>query len=243
MKKAFIFLIIILFIFGAIATAYAEEKVKLPGLKMSFDFPDSKDWVIATAGVDYNDPLYAPLKEFDRGIVNSGEGAYLYAFTRENDVLSITRVCEGTESVIFDLNLLSDAEFNELMQGAKKAFTDNGVTIPDASVYKHSQAKFMCFPYHDSRDMDIYGKNYITIINGMMIMITYFNNVPMSAEQEHMVQDIIDSIRFDEVLQKPAGLSSLECIIWAAAFAAILFIGLTRAGRKAAIQSSLLPEQ
>ncbi|MDR0889864.1 MAG: hypothetical protein LBM28_04345, partial [Oscillospiraceae bacterium] len=96
-------------------------------------------------------------------------------------------------------NAFSDSTLAFLTTTLEEEYKNLGITVEDTEIYQHEQAKFIkLYISQPNGSMIAYGLQYYTIYNNKAINITMHSYVgPLTAEDEALLSDIVDSTYFD----------------------------------------------
>lgn len=173
----FAVLCLVLSVFGVSAlgkTYYIEE------LKMSIDIPDYM--AVATRN---NKPTMT-------------EGIYLEAASSapDLDIRVLMQKDEKTEE-FFNLSLLSSSALDEY----KNAILENS-EYSDCTEGTYGGVLFLDFSTYDYvKNTEVYGRQSITIVNGMSIVImSTSQGDALTSEEISLIREIVSSVKFDEIL-------------------------------------------
>lgn len=80
-----------------------------------------------------------------------------------------------------------------------------GLTYTGYTLYKHKQAKFYVFDFTlNSQDGLVYGRQYMTVINGKMYNITLHSySGQLTQQSRDMQKSVVDNTTFTVVKKKP----------------------------------------
>ncbi|MBQ8795888.1 MAG: hypothetical protein IJZ54_05640 [Clostridia bacterium] len=173
----FAVLCLVLSVFGVSAlgkTYYIEE------LKMSIDIPDYM--AVATRN---NKPTMT-------------EGIYLEAASSapDLDIRVLMQKDDKTEE-FFNLSLLSSSALDEY----KNAILENS-EYSDCTEGTYGGVLFLDFSTYDYvKNTEVYGRQSITIVNGMSIVImSTSQGDALTSEEISLIREIVSSVKFDEIL-------------------------------------------
>jgi hypothetical protein len=204
MKKVIgVILAVILALFGGTATALASKSFVLSDLSMTMQLPDG--WTVFTRDMDPGDEAFGVM-DTDKKTVDElfqKSGIYLDALNEGKTLEIAVSMTKDTEG-IFNLNLLSESEREDELNKIKDALAKN-YTVTDSSQFKTEQATFLCADLSASmNEKTIYIREYATIINGNDIAITLCSyGGDNSEDNKSMMEGVMDSVTFTEVLDKP----------------------------------------
>lgn len=238
MKKMLIFslCLLTLFAFPAQAAAEAMYAHRLEDLGLNLVLPEG--WMLFTPETSDDDPNLEVLgtdAETLRQSLKDGN-------VRLNSVLpdlsaEITVVCsvdQRSESA-FDYNLITEADLNE--QGQTVIDHDfskdaEGLDYLSFEQLQGNQARYLRFVGEiNPEDSDCtYFIQYSTLMNGTAVSVALHSfGEPVSEEQEAILQEVIDSMEWDEVLEKTLSkdtkitLTVFGCILLALICSTIFF--------------------
>lgn len=182
--KRFVCLIFSIFlIFSAVFAVSAQTRTYyLADLGMSVDIPD----YISVSTRDNNPQMT--------------KGIYLEAISSspDLDIRVLMQKDEKTEE-FFNLSLLSSAALDEY----KEALLSNS-QYSDCTEGKYGGALFLDFSTYDRvGNVSVYGKQSVTIVNGMSIVImSTSDGDALTSEEIELVRSIVSSIKFDKIERK-----------------------------------------
>lgn len=173
----------IFFMISALLTVSAQTRTYyLSDLGMSVDIPD----YISVSTRDNNPQMT--------------KGIYLEAISAspDLDIRVLMQKDEKTEE-FFNLSLLSSAALDEY----KEALLSNP-QYSDCTEGKYGGVLFLDFTTYDKvGDVAVYGKQSVTIVNGMSVVImSTSDGDALTSEEIELVRSIVSSIKFDKIEKK-----------------------------------------
>lgn len=217
MKKIIcLFSLILVLITIAFPVRAAEETYEIPELDMTIKLPES--YVIFTSDIidSYIDEYTGGAsitKEQREALQNEflPEGAYLYAFDMDSDLEVLIYMSEASASGNF--NVYSDEKLLEEMKGkALDRLLAEGIdATSEPEIYHHSQTKFLVTSYSfSSEGSTTYILSYLTGINNSGISVILRSDNPIiGTNDEKLMNTIIDSIHFSNVISPPISDNSI----------------------------------
>ena len=209
-KRLLIGFLSFMMMFGITTQAFAEEGTyEIKEAKMTLDIPE--EFMVFERVVDEFDPnleLINSSKEDLEKVFENGN-IYLNAVMvpSDNEIVVTLTEYAGSQD-IFNFKYFKDKEMDTL---GSKLISDaqsnsNGVEYTGYETYKNDQASFIVLDLiQNSSEGQVYGKQYYTIVNGQAIYITLHSYVgEISADTSEMFKGIIDSVKFEEILEKPS---------------------------------------
>lgn len=198
-------------------TAFAVQE-EIPELHMEVQCPDG--WAVLKRSVEENDPNLSRLGVSREEVLELFEssGIYLNAINMETySEIVVTMADNDTSQRIYDLSLLSEQELKEMAEDLLHTdFSEvtgmDGIHYDSYAAVEHPQATFLEYrgginnEYQDTAVLQDF-----TIINGQHINITLRNySGTVTAQEEEQFRQMVASIRFTTVMEKPAsgGLSA-----------------------------------
>ena len=154
------------------------------------------------------DPVFAQLGTDGKAMLTDMDenGIYLDAISasRYEDII-VTRTADAD---IYDLASLGAAKCEEL---AKQLMNDEqsqkaGIVNTGYTLYSHPQAQFVVIDSRQqtARGMMVYGRQYITVVNGDMINVMLHSyGTELTGDQKAMLQSVIDKLTFTKITKKP----------------------------------------
>lgn len=194
---------------GITTQAFAEGGTyEVKEAEMTIDIPE--EFVVFEHIVDEFDP--------NLELINSTKAELEDVFKKGNIYLNAVMVPPDNEIVvtlneyagsqdIFNFNYFTDKEMeaigSKLVNDAQN--NNNGVDYTGYDTYKTEQGSFIVLDLiQNSSDGQVYGKQYYTTVNGQAIYITLHSYVgEISEETAAMLKGIVDSVKFEEILEKP----------------------------------------
>ncbi len=180
--KRFVCLVLAIFclIFSALNISALGNTHYIEELQMSIDIPDYM--AVATRA---NKPTMT-------------EGIYLEASSSapDLDIRVLMSKDEKTEE-FFNLSLLSSSALDEY----KEAILANP-EYSDCTEGEYGGVLFLDFTTYDTvGDITVYGRQSVTIVNGMSIVImSTSQGDALSSEEISLIREVVSSVKFDEIL-------------------------------------------
>jgi len=173
----------------------ASNTYDLDALKLQVSIPE--EYYVLTRDTPASDPAFSVCgsskTEMNRLFINSG--IYLNAFPgslQEEIVVTMSEVS------MTNFTLLGDVALEALISALVKEFVSYGIHVSSYEVYGHSQAKFVKLFFTDTAKT-VHGLQYYTVYNGKAMNFTMRSyKGSLSAAQKATIQNVVDSIRFDE---------------------------------------------
>lgn len=204
------------------APALAETQTcDLVSPAFSVDLPD--DWDLLTAGMATDDPLLEKY-DLDKTALDSlfaDNDIWLNAIPQDQSgELTITVTQNSKSERLFDLNLHSDSD---LLAQLKHPQVAGGPEYTAYGVYQQAEAKFLyTVLVLDGK----YGLQYTTVINGVSIVLTYYDYDGAAAldQIKPRLLKIVDSFHAAQILDPPS-LGPLGRL-WHSLYAALGAVGI-----------------
>ena len=216
MKKTVSILCIVLAVLLIPISCMADSSVKVNDLGFSVSLPD--DLYVFTQDMDINSTVWDmfdvdPTTFIDYLKTNS---IFLDAVAPDGtyEIVIIGRQ-DQTYQEIFNLNSLSDAEvLKGLSASMESAAAQLGLEIEDTEIYKTGNIKYFSFSGSQlTAEQSVEIKSYITVVNGESVQITLRSYAgALSNSQEALIEGIVDSINFSQILSKPTPSPSLSSL-------------------------------
>ena len=211
MKKIIVAFIITIILLTNTITILAVE---FPEMGMKIEVPE--EYYDLKAGVDKNDTKLTYYETVLKTTKDELKSQYTQNGIVYNGISSnlskelIIAVIENARTKSnYHLASLDNAEIEDIKQEIVNAA--NGAQKQEQEVYEKNGIKYI-YTIFKSGTTTIY--QYYTIVNGMAITIT-LNSKYSNVKQEEL-KEIVDTIQFDEILEKPSGIVSNP----------ILFVGI-----------------
>ena len=211
MKKIIVAFILTIILLTNTITILAVE---FPEMGMKIEVPE--EYYDLKAGVDKNDTKLTYYETVLKTTKDELKSQYTQNGIVYNGISSnlskelIIAVIENARTKSnYHLASLNDAEIEDVKQEIVNAA--NGAQKQEQEVYEKNGIKYI-YTIFKSGTTTIY--QYYTIVNGMAITIT-LNSKYSNVKQEEL-KEIVDTIQFDEILEKPSGIVSNP----------ILFVGI-----------------
>jgi hypothetical protein len=252
MKKIMSIAVVLIILTALVPAAYAADTAvyDLPELNLSVDVP--ADWITFTRDIEENDPNLALFGTTAEAMVSDYESKNIYLNSVCLEPLSeivITMVADDGSKEVFDFNNISDEDMPETVETIKdemQKLMGDAATYAGTGMYTHAQAKFAIFNFETGGELPDHGQQYTTVINGQTINITLHSYTgELTADQEQLIKDVVDSITFTEVKTKPgidlshAATTGLIGAVGGGIVAAIVVL-INRSKRKKAAQAAAL---
>jgi hypothetical protein len=182
----------------AVTPAFASDTIDLPELKMRVEMPDG--WIVLTRNMSADDPNFALM-----GTDKETNDKYL----EEKDFYMDAKRADGSEEIIvvstpstpydvYDLDLLSETELDDLMQEVVDNLSGYYAVVED-SFYETEQATYLRIDVNDldGEGRKRYCREYGTFIDGMNTVFVYicYDN-PFTPAQEAVFKSVVDSAVF-----------------------------------------------
>ncbi len=211
MKKIIVAFILTIILLTNTITILAVE---FPEMGMKIEVPE--EYYDLKAGVDKNDTKLTYYETVLKTTKDELKSQYTQNGIVYNGISSnlskelIIAVIENARTKSnYHLASLDNAEIEDIKQEIVNAA--NGAQKQEQEVYEKNGIKYI-YTIFKSGTTTIY--QYYTIVNGMAITIT-LNSKYSNVKQEEL-KEIVDTIQFDEILEKPSGIVSNP----------ILFVGI-----------------
>ncbi len=181
-SKRFVCLVLAIFcfVFSALSVSALGNTYYIEELQMSIDIPDYM--AVATRK---NKPTMT-------------EGIYLEASSTapDLDIRVLMSQDEKTEE-FFNLSLLSSSALEEY----KDAILANP-EYSDCTEGEYGGVLFLDFTTYDTvGDITVYGRQSVTIVNGMSIVImSTSQGDALSSEEISLIREVVESVKFDKIL-------------------------------------------
>ncbi len=154
---------------------------------------------------------------------NMTEGIYLEASSSapDLDVRVLMSKDEKTEE-FFNLSLLSSSALEEY----KNAILSNP-EYSDCTEGEYGGVLFLDFTTYDSiGDTTVYGRQSVTIVNGMSIVImSTSEGDALSSEEIALIREVVSSVRFDKILSNAPKIGFWKIFITIIIVLAVLVVG------------------
>lgn len=211
MKKIIVAFILTIILLSNTITILAVE---FPEMGMKIEVPE--EYYDLKAGIDKNDTKITYYETVLKTTKDELKSQYMQNGIVYNGISSnlskelIIAVIENARTKSnYHLASLDNAEIEDIKQEIVNAA--NGAQKQEQEVYEKNGIKYI-YTIFKSGTTTIY--QYYTIVNGMAITIT-LNSKYSNVKQEEL-KEIVDTIQFDEILEKPSGIVSNP----------ILFVGI-----------------
>ena len=179
-------------------------------LYMSLDIPN--DLITVTRETKRTDEVFLKLKKtYEETIKDMKEAnCYLMAYPEDFSFeLTVEMHTDNESKEIYDFNLLTEDQLRAVKDSLSKSGLYHSVSHP-----AHTQAIFfnLGIEYDDESGKKYYGAQSYTIINGMQITITLttFNGEDLTPEQYSMATQILKSVKFSKVSDKPEAVDNTD---------------------------------
>lgn len=154
---------------------------------------------------------------------NMTEGIYLEASSSapDLDIRVLMQQDEKTEE-FFNLSLLSSSALEEY----KDAILENP-QYSDCTEGEYGGVLFLDFTTYDTvGDITVYGRQSITVVNGMSIVImSTSESDALSSEEISLIREVVSSVKFDKILSNAPKVSFWKVLIIVLIILAVLALG------------------
>ncbi|MBQ2688401.1 MAG: hypothetical protein IJF52_07265 [Clostridia bacterium] len=154
---------------------------------------------------------------------NMTEGIYLEASSSapDLDIRVLMQKDEKTEE-FFNLSLLSSSALDEY----KNAILSNP-EYSDCTEGEYGGVLFLDFTTYDTvGDITVYGRQSVTILNGMSIVImSTSEGDALSSEEISLIREVVSSVKFDKILSNAPKVSFWQIFIPIIIVLAVLVLG------------------
>ena len=193
--KRFLSLVVsILLIFAAVFTVNAQGKTYyIEELGLSLEIP-----AYMTASTRATNP-------------NMTEGTYLEVASAAPDLdIRVHMIKNAKTEEFFNLSLLSSSVLDEY----KESLLSNS-QFSDCTEGTYGGVLFLDFTtYGEEGNVSVYGRQSVTIVNGMSITIASTSDGDaLSSEELEIIRDVVSSIKFDEILSNTPGVTFWQVFI------------------------------
>lgn len=151
------------------------------------------------------------------------EGIYLEALSSspDLDIRVIMKQDEKTEE-FYNLSLLSSSALEEY----KNAILSNS-EYSDCTEGEYGGVLFLDFTTYDSvGDITVYGRQSVTIVNGMSIVVmSTSEGDALSSEEIALIREVVSSIKFDKILSNAPKIGFWNIFIPVIIVLAVLVVG------------------
>ena len=198
-------LAILCLIFSALSVCALSNTYYIEDLMMSVDIPDYM--AVATRT---NKPTMT-------------EGIYLEASSSapDLDIRVLMKQDEKTQE-FFNLSLLSSSALEEY----KDAILANP-EYSDCTEGEYGGVLFLDFTTYDTvGTTTVYGRQSITVVNGMSIVImSTSEGDALSSEEISLVREVLESVKFDKILSNAPKIGFWKVFVWILIVLAVLAVG------------------
>jgi hypothetical protein len=207
MKKFTLILLFIIYLCFSVEAYGATFNIK--ELNMNVNIPDNL--IVFTREIATDDKNLTLLGLDKATLENHYKENFIY-FNAINvdpnfEIIITMQDYEGSQ-LIFDFNELKDSELMSIGEEISKnnVINQNVITYKKYSIYNHDQAKFLKIYFEQLNNSEkVQSIQNYTIINGQAINITMHSySGIITNDQETMLDEIINSISFTQVLRKPS---------------------------------------
>ena len=207
MKKLMSFIAILLLLLIIPVSCRAESVVSINEFGFSISLPD--EMYCITPETDNSSPAWKALylePDTFREYMKSNNlllDACSLDFTYE--IMILGRDTDNYKA-IHNLNQYNDDEIKRLFSMVSKENEKLGIITEGEAIYNSGELKYYTFSgTQTSNNQTFYSHNFVTIVNGHYIRLNFRSYAePFSDEMETQNKAIVDSIKFNEILKKPA---------------------------------------
>lgn len=203
MKKVLLIFLTLLFVINN--NVMANSIVKIDELDMNILMPP--DYTVLTRNTaDSSEAIKAlkiDKKEFN--LMMTEKEAYLIALdsNRTHEVnVATEKSNDKLAKAIQDLNLFENAQIEKNMPEMMAALRQAGKTPINNYIYMINKTKYIVYDYwrSDEKGNNVYARNYNTVKNGKMIVISFtrLDGKELAREDADSFKSIIDNIVFEE---------------------------------------------
>lgn len=205
--KRFVSLVVsILMILAAVFTANAQGKTYyIEELGISLEIP-----AYMTATTRATNP-------------NMTEGTYLEVASNAPDLdIRVHMIKNEKTEEFFNLSLLSSSALDDYKESLLANYQ-----FSDCTEGRYGGVLFLDFTtYGEEGGVSVYGRQSITIVNGMSITIASTSDGDaLTSEELELIRDVVSSIKFDEILSNSEGVTFWQVFIPIIIVIAVLVIG------------------
>lgn len=179
-------------------------------LYMSLDIPSQL--LTVTRETKRTDEVFSKLKKTYEETIRDMKDANCYLIAYPEDFsfeLTVEMHTDNESKEIYDFNLLTEDQLRAVKDSLSSSGLYHSVSHP-----AHTQAIFfnLGIEYDDESGKKYYGAQSYTIINGMQITITLttFNGEDLTPEQYSMATQILKSVKFSKVSEKPEAVDNTD---------------------------------
>lgn len=167
----------------------------------------------------YHEPYEKPSQAFEKSMTMfKQKNIYLFGRSDDNQLkVTVTMISDESSLDIFNYNFLNKKSIDEL----KDRFLATG-KYTQCQREAHGDFLFLDLSM-DSEETDAFIAQSNTIINGMNINFIFESTEPINSEHLRIIKEILQNIKFDQILPKPKGDNTGPDGLW------ILVIGLMSA--------------
>lgn len=206
-SKHFVCLVLAVFCFltACVTVAAASKTYYIEELKMSLDIPEYMSVLTRADNPSMSDGVY---------LEASGAAPDL-------DIRVLMTTDEKTRE-FFNLSLLSSSALEEY----ENAILENP-QYSDCTRGEYGGVLFLDFSTYDSvGETAVYGRQSVTVVNGMSIVImSASEGDALTSEELSLIREVLESVRFDEVLSNAPKVGFWRIFIIAVVIIAVLAVG------------------
>lgn len=218
-KSLYLFIAFLCFVTAVPAALAADSQTyDLADLNMTVSAPAG--WITFTRDIQADDPNLKTLGTDSKTLSDflNKNNIYLYSGSLGSHAeIGVTMIANDGSRDVYDFNRISDAD----IPADEKSVTDEiqknmagKITYSDSSIYKNEQVKYVVLNWTQQYNgMTVYGKQYLTVINGQAINITLHSYAgEVTDELAQTLKTMVDSVTFTKVTQKPTNMLNLGFI-------------------------------
>lgn len=190
--------------------AFDMDNYTFEKLYMSLDIPSNL--LTVTRETKRTDTVFSKLKKTYEETIRDMKDANCYLIAYPEDFsfeLTVEMHTDSESKEIYDFNLLTEDQLRAVKDSLSNSGLYHSVSHP-----AHTQAIFfnLGIEYDDESGKKYYGAQSYTIINGMQITITLttFNGEDLTPEQYSMATQILKSVKFSKVSEKPDAVDNTD---------------------------------
>lgn len=203
MKK--VILVFLTLFFVITNNVMANSVVKIDELDMKIIMPP--DYTVLTRGIEDNSEALKALEinknEFN--LMMTANEAYLIALDSKRThefTVATEKSNEKLAKTIQDLNLFENVQIEKKMPDLMDAMRQAGKNPTNNYIYTINKAKYIVIDYwrKDKEGTKVYTRNYNTVKNGKMIIISFtrLDGKELAKEDADSFKSIVDNIFFEE---------------------------------------------
>lgn len=178
-------------------------------IKMNIELP--KDYYDLKAGIDNNDSkitfyetyIMKMKKEDLKEYIEQNSILYYGVSSNGSKQLILAEAQNSLTKKIFHLNTATEKQMLEVKEGLNELATNQNMEVTSQEVYQNNGITFV-YSIIKNNSLTIY--QYYTIVNGKGITISL--NSSYSNVQEKELRDVIDTITFEQIEEKPTDLTN-----------------------------------